>query len=44
MVTLQENFGSLQYSPTIPLTGAIWGTSSEKILQEIVLETLKLRR
>ena len=39
-----QNLESLQYSAAIAITGAIRGTSSEKLLQEIGLETLTSRR
>ena len=35
---------SIQYNAAIAITGAIRGTSSEKLFQELGLETLKLRR
>ena len=42
--SFHQNLESLQYSAAIAITGAIRGTSSEKLLQEIGLETLTSRR
>ena len=38
------SLGSLQYSAAIAITGEIRGTQSDKLFQELGLETLKLRR
>ena len=35
---------SIQYNAGLAITGAIRGTSREKIYQELVLESLQLRR
>ena len=35
---------SIQYNACLAITGAIWGTSREKIYQELCLEYLQLRR
>ena len=42
--SFHKSLESLQYSAAIAITGAIRGTSSEKLLQEIGLETLTSRR
>ena len=42
--SFHQNLESLQYSPAIAITGAIRGTSSEKLFQELGLETLTSRR
>ena len=39
-----QSLESLQYSAAIAIPGAIRGTSSEKLFQELGLETLKSRR
>ena len=39
-----QNLESLQYSAAIAITGAIRGTSSEKLFQDLGKETRKLRR
>ena len=39
-----ENLESLQYNACLEITGAIRGTSSEKLYQELRLESLKSRR
>ena len=39
-----ENPESIQYNTCLAITGAIKGTSSEKLYQELVLESLKARR
>ena len=42
--SLHQNLESLQYSAAIAITGAIRETSSEKLFQELGLETIKSRR
>ena len=42
--SLHQSLESLQYSTAIGITGAIRGTSSGKLFQELGLETLKSRR
>ena len=42
--TFCEKIESLQYKPTLAITGSIQGTSRDKIYQELGLELLKLRR
>ena len=42
--SFHQSVESLQYSAAIVITGAIRGTSSEKIFPELCLETLKSRR
>ena len=42
--SFHQNLESLQYSAAITITRAISGTSSEKLFQELGLETLKSRR
>ena len=42
--SFHKNLESNQYNPAIAITGAIRGTSSEKLFQELGLESLKLRR
>ena len=39
-----EKTESLQYKPTLTVTGNIQGTSRNKIYQELGLKSLKLRR
>ena len=39
-----QSLESLQYTPAIAITGAIRRTLSEKLFQELRLETLKSRR
>ena len=39
-----EKLKSLQHNPCLTITGAIRGTSSEKLYQELGLESLKSRR
>ena len=39
-----QGLKSIQYNVPIAITGAIRGTSLEKLFQELGLETLKLRR
>ena len=39
--SFHQNLESPQYSAAITITGAIRGTSSEKLFQELGLETLK---
>ena len=41
---IHQNLESLQYSAAIAITGAIRGTSSEKLFQDLGKETRKLRR
>ena len=41
--SFHKSLESLQYSAAIAITGAIRGTSSEKLFQELGLETLKSR-
>ena len=38
------NWKSIQYNACLAITGAIWGTSKEKLYQELGLESLQLRR
>ena len=42
--SFHKNLESIQYNAAIAITGAIRGTSSEKIFQELGLESLKSRR
>ena len=42
--SFHQNLESLQYSAAIAITGAIRETSSEKLFQELGLETIKSRR
>ena len=42
--SFHQSLESLQYNAAIAITGAIRGTSSEKLFQELGLETLKSRR
>ena len=39
-----QSLESLQYSTAIAIAGEISGTSSEKLFQELVLQTIKSRR
>ena len=41
--SFHKNLESIQYNAAIAITGAIRGTSSEKLFQELGLESLKLR-
>ena len=40
----QDKLESIQYNACLAITGAIRGTSTEKIYQELGLESLKSRR
>ena len=42
--SFHQSLESLQYSAAIAITGAIRGTSSEKLFEELCLETLKSKR
>ena len=42
--SFHQSFQSLKYSSAIAMTGAIRGTSSEKLFQELGLELIKWRR
>ena len=42
--SFHKNLESIQYNAAIAITGAIRGTSSEKLFQELGLESLKSRR
>ena len=42
--SFHEKLESIQYNPCLAVTGAIRGTSSEKLYQELGLESLKSRR
>ena len=42
--SFHKNLQSIQYNAAIAITGAIRGTSSEKLFQELGLESLKSRR
>ena len=42
--SFQNKLDSVQYNPALAITGAISGSSGEKLYQELVLESLKLRR
>ena len=42
--SFHKNLESFQYNAAIAITGAISGTSSEKLFQELDLESLKSRR
>ena len=42
--SFHKNLESIQYNTVIAITGAIRGTSSEKLFQELGLESLKSRR
>ena len=42
--SFHEKLGSLQYNACLVITGAIRGKSSEKLYQELGLESLKSRR
>ena len=42
--SFHQHLESIQYDAAIAITGTIRGTSSEKLLQELGLETLKSRR
>ena len=42
--TFYDKLGSIQYNACLAITGAIRGTSAEKIYQELGLESLKSRR
>ena len=42
--SFHKNLESIQYNTAIVITGAIRGTSSEKLFQELGLESLKSRR
>ena len=42
--SFHKNLESVQYNTAIAITGAIRGTSSEKLFQELGLESLKSRR
>ena len=42
--SFHKNLESIQYNAAIEITGAIRGTSSEKLFQELGLESLKSRR
>ena len=48
MIAFNESFHakleSLQYNATLAITGAIKGSSTEKIYEELGLESLKSRR
>ena len=43
-VTFQHKLESIQYNACLAITGAIRGTSKEKLYQELGLESLQLRR
>ena len=38
------NWKSIQYNACLAIAGAIWGTSKEKLYQELGLKSLQLRR
>ena len=42
--TFHDKLESIQYNACLAITGAIKGTSTEKIYQELDLESLKSRR
>ena len=42
--SFRQRFESIQYNAAIAITGAIRGTSLEKLFQELGLETLKSRQ
>ena len=42
--SFHKNLESIQYSAVVAITGATRGTSSDKLSQELGLESLKLRR
>ena len=42
--SFHKNLESIQYNAALAITGAIRGTSSEKLFQGLGLESLKLRR
>ena len=42
--TFQKNLESIQYNAAIAITGALRDTSSEKLFEELDLESLKSRR
>ena len=42
--SLHQRIGSIQYNAAIAITGAIRGTSSKKLYQELGLESLRSRR
>ena len=41
---LSDKIESVQYNAALPITGAIRGTSEEKLYQDVGLESLKDRR
>ena len=43
-MSLHAKLESLQYNATLAITGAIKGSSTEKIYEELGLESLKSRR
>ena len=43
-MSFHQKLGSIQYNACLAITGAIRGTSKEKIYQELGLESLQLRR
>ena len=43
-MSFHHKLESVQYNPCLALTGAIRGTSKEKLYQELGLESLQLRR
>ena len=43
-LSFHQKLESIQYNAALPLTGAIRGSSSEKLYQELGLESLQLRR
>ena len=42
--SLHQNLGKIQYNSALAITGAIRGTSKEKLYQELGLESLEKRR
>ena len=43
-MSFQKKRGTIQYNAALAITGAISGSSREKIYQELGLETLQQRR
>ena len=44
IASFHEKIESIQYNACLALTGAMRGTSKEKIYQELGLESLQIRR
>ena len=43
-MSFHHNLESIQFNTCLAIAGAIWGTSKEKLYQELGLESLQLRR